>query len=112
MNNTTTNLITIDAFEKNDNSIEMMGMAKKLALAVNNLNNRAYKDFLKSGGVGGINYKDNQGLVILIDKKYAMKDSTDFNLRDPGTEDADIRKSADLILAALRSVDVTLPELK
>jgi hypothetical protein len=110
MNNSST--ITISIFLKNDNSIEMMGMAKKLSLSIHNLNKRAYFDFLKSGGAHGINYKQNEGLTLVIDNNYALMDSNDFYLKDAKTEESDINQCADLILEALRSVQITLPEFR
>ena len=46
----------------------------------------------------------------MIDKKYALKDSTDFNLKQSGCDEKDIEMSGDLIIQAIKSVNVELPQ--
>ena len=101
--------IPIEVYENEGLPEEKWALSKKLALTLHYLNKRANCDALKNGGVFGKNYEDNEGLVLVIDKKYALKDSTDFNLKEVGTDEKDIELSGELILAAIRSVNIPLP---
>ena len=101
--------IPVEVYENDGTQQDKWAISKKLALTIHYLNKRAGGDALKNGGVFGKNYEDNEGLVLVIDKKYALKDSTDFNLKETGCDEKDIEMSGDLIIQAIKSVNVPLP---
>ncbi len=103
--------ISIDVYESKGSKEDKWAISKKLALTVFYLNKRANTQFLKNGGLYGKDYDERTpGLTLLIDKKHALNDATDFDLREPGTEEKDIERCGDLIILALKKVNIPLPE--
>ena len=101
--------IPIEVYEKEGTTEQKWALSKKLALTIHYINKRANCDALKNGGVFGKNYEDNDGLVLVINKNYALKDGTDFNLKETGIDERDVETSGELIIQAIKSVNVPLP---
>lgn len=102
-------LFLIEIYENEGTTEQKWAISKKLALTIHYLNKRANCECLRNGGVFGKDWENNGGLTLVIDKKYALKDSTDYNLREPGIDERDIETSGELIIAALKSINIPLP---